>query len=82
MTELVFLLLVVGTLLILYIKGRFDERKKKTEFIRSLKDSFGGLPMASQKVPEEYRGALKGYLSRHEPRDGIDDITASDLEID
>ena len=82
MTELVFLLLVVGTLLILYIKGRFDERKKKTEFIRSLKDSFGGLPMASQKVPEEYRGALKGYLSRHEPRDGIDDITASDLELD
>ncbi|NLC75363.1 MAG: hypothetical protein GX685_09120, partial [Clostridiales bacterium] len=88
---LTFILLIVVFMLILFISGIRDQ-KKKTAFFRSkLKTDFGQLPAAFEKSADSPSGSslssddirrISGYYRFHKNAHCIDDISWNDLDLE
>lgn len=86
MEYIIFCIAVGIVMLILFISGIIDNRKKKRLFIAKLKSQYGTFDQKKYK-PEQYNSIAR-YFRTHrnksdtEGRVSIDDITWNDLEID
>lgn len=80
MEYLVFVAVMAGALVLLFVKGWLDYRKSEKRFREKLRRDYGELPQKEYK-PEQFAGISHYYL-RH-PKDAeIDDITWNDLNMD
>lgn len=75
-------LTLFGFIVIIMLKGLYDDRKRKKEFVLWLRENYGVLPKREEYRPEEFV-KISGYYKAHET-DGfrIDDITWNDLGMD
>lgn len=80
MEHLIFIITIIGVIGILFIKGAYDENKKKKKFIDKLRHEYGVI------TPKEYRpehyASIRRFFSLHESKDCVDDITWNDLNMD
>lgn len=82
MEYLALALTLFGLIVIIMLKGLYDDRKRKKEFNLWLRENYGVLPEREEYRPEEFV-RIAGYYKAHE-EDGfcIDDITWNDLGMD
>ena len=80
MEYIVFAAVMLLFLLILMLKGYFDNRKEEKEFIRKLRSDYGVISEKQYK-PERFE-SISHYYEKHKQDFGIDDITWNDLNID
>lgn len=80
MEHLIFIITIIGVIGILFIKGAYDDNKKKKKFIAKLQHEYGVI------IPKEYRpehyASIRRFFSLHESKDCVDDITWNDLNMD
>lgn len=77
---IVMLASIVFFILCFFIKGIYDEKRAKYNFINSLKNNFGKYPEREYK-PEQYANISK-YFQKNKKDYSIDDITWNDLDMD
>lgn len=80
MEYIVFTAVMLLFLLILMLKGYFDNRKEEKEFIRKLRSDYGVISEKQYK-PERFE-SISHYYEKHKQDFGIDDITWNDLNMD
>ena len=82
MEYIVFALMIFAFLALIMLKGFLDERKRKKEFIRWLRNNYGTLPKREEYSQEELE-KISHYFKAHKTGDfQIDDITWNDLNMD
>ena len=73
--------IVIGALLVLlFIKGSVDEKKRLKRQFEIMKNEYGKLPLNTYEGDELC--VIKSYFERKRGPESIDDITAGDLELD
>ncbi len=77
---LVFGIAAVVFIAVVFIKGAWDEKKKKKDFIRKLYQEYGSVPQRKYG-PEQY-ASIARFFERHASKEQIDDITWNDLNLD
>ncbi len=80
MEYIIFFVVVLIAIMIFFVKGIFDNRTYKKEFIEKLKRNYGTIPQKEYKS-EQYENISHFYQKHREPF-SIDDITWNDLEMD
>ena len=80
MEVIVFLVVLVAFMILFYVKGALDERKKKRDFIAKLRRDYGK-PKERGEIPERYYN-LGQYFEQHKKDYFVDDITWNDLSMD
>lgn len=80
MEYLVFAAVVLLALILFMIKGYFDDRKHRKQFVEHLRTNYGEFPEKEYKV--EAFVAIAKYYKRHVKENQIDDITWNDLDMD
>lgn len=76
----VLLIAIVFFIACFFIKGVYDEKRKKYNFRRTLKTGYGDFPDKEYKA-EQYANICKYYL-KHQKDYSVDDITWNDLDLD
>ena len=81
MEWLIFLSLLICGLMIFFIRGILEEKKKEKEFLRQLKENYGKNPDREYEF-QEYEVISRYYKTRHQEGFTVDDITWEDLGMD
>ncbi len=81
MEWLIFLAVLISGLMILFIRGLIEEKKKEKEFLRQLKDNYGKKPDREYEF-QEYEVISRYYKTHSQKGFTIDDITWEDLGMD
>lgn len=82
MEYLVLALTIFAFIVIIMLKGLYDEKKRKKKFILWLREHYGELPERGTYKPEELE-KISHYFRAHETEGfHIDDITWNDLNMD
>lgn len=80
MEYLIFVLVMVGFILVIMIKGAVDYKNQEKKFVKNLYKSYGLLPEREYK-PEQFAN-ISHYFEKHKNGFFIDDITWNDLNMD
>ena len=81
MEWLIFLSLLICGLMIFFIRGILEEKKKEKEFLRQLKENYGKNPDREYEF-QEYEVISRYYKTRHQEGFTVDDLTWEDLGMD
>lgn len=82
MEYLVLVLVILALMVLIMLKGFVDEKRKKQEFIKWLRNNYGELPKRQEYKAEELV-RIAAYFRQHEAEGfHIDDITWNDLNMD
>ena len=81
MEWLIFLAVLISGLMIFFIRGLIEEKKKEKEFLRQLKDNYGKKPDREYEF-QEYEVISRYYKTHSQKGFTIDDITWEDLGMD
>lgn len=82
MEYLVLALTLFGFIVLVMLKGLYDEKMKRKQFIRRLRNHYGELPQRDPYKPEDFE-RISHYFRQHEAEGfHIDDITWNDLNMD
>lgn len=80
MEHLIFIVTLVIIVLIIFIKGAYDESKKQKKLIYMLRHEYGVIKPREYR-PEQYTSIAR-YFSMHKEDGYVDDITWNDLNMD
>lgn len=80
MEYLIFVLVMVGFILVIMIKGAVDYKNQEKKFVKNLYKSYGLLPEREYK--SEQFANISHYFEKHKNGFFIDDITWNDLNMD
>lgn len=80
MEHLIFFATLAIIILIIFIKGAYDENKKQRKLIHRLRNEYGVIEKKEYR-PEQY-ASISRYFSLHEKEGQVDDITWNDLNMD
>ncbi|MBE5865037.1 MAG: hypothetical protein E7292_02330 [Lachnospiraceae bacterium] len=80
MEYLVLTAVLLGLVVLVFIRESWQDAKRKKKFRQSLRDNFGKLP--TRKYTMENSIHIPGYYQRHQDDGQLDDITWNDLSMD
>lgn len=82
MEYIVFLMAIFACIVLLMLKGYYDDQKRKKKFIKWLYEHYGELPK-HEEYKEQEMEKISSYFRNHLSEDFyIDDITWNDLNMD
>lgn len=81
MEYLVFVLVIFAFIIIIMLKGLWDENTRKVKFACWLHEHYGELPKREEYRPEDFE-RISHYYKAHQNDFSIDDITWNDLNMD
>lgn len=76
-----FLLLIIGLLVCLFIKGLYDRKKARIKLIQRLKREWGQVP-SEEYTYEEFKSLTCFYRTFRDDLHDVDDITWNDIDMD
>ncbi len=82
MEYIIFAGVVIGIIVLIMLKGFWDDQKKKKNFILWLRDHYGELPKRGEYKDEELKKIARYYEAHAHAGFHIDDITWNDLNMD
>lgn len=82
MEYIIFALTIFGFIVIIMLKGWYDDKKKKKDFVLWLRENYGVLPEREEYRPEEFAKISRYYETHKTEGFFIDDITWNDLGMD
>ncbi len=82
MEYIIFAGVVIGIIVLIMLKGFWDDQKKKKNFILWLRDHYGELPKRGEYKDEELKKIARYYEAHAHAGFHIDDITLNDLNMD
>lgn len=82
MEYIVFISAIFGLIVLLMLKGFYDEQKRRKRFTRWLEENYGVLPEREAYKTEEMEKISKYYRVHETDEFQIDDITWNDLNMD
>ncbi len=81
MEYIMLVLVIFGIIVLIMLKGLYDERRKKADFVKWLRGNYGVLREREEYRPEEME-KISRYYQEHADGFHIDDITWNDLGMD
>lgn len=82
MEYIVFAGVIFAIIVLIMLKGFWDERKKKRAFIQWLREHYGELPKREEYKEEELKKISRYFRAHEDIGFHIDDITWNDLDMD
>ncbi len=82
MEYIVLVLTIFAILALIMLKGWYDERKRKADFVKWLRENYGTLREREEYRPEEMEKIARYYRVHEAEGFHIDDITWNDLGMD
>lgn len=82
MEYIIFALTIFGFIVIIMLKGWYDDKKKNKDFVLWLRENYGVLPVREEYKPEEFVKISRYYETHKTEGFSIDDITWNDLGMD
>ncbi len=80
MEHLIFFATIAIIVLIIFIKGAYDDNKKQKELVYKLRNEYGVI--SSREYRPEHYTSISKYFSLHREEGYVDDITWNDLSMD
>ena len=81
MEYIMLILVIFGIIVLIMLKGLYDERRKKADFVKWLRGNYGVMRRREEYGPEEME-KISRYYQEHMGGFHIDDITWNDLGMD
>ena len=82
MEYIIFAGVIFAIIVLIMLKGFWDEQKRKKNFVLWLKDHYGELPKREEYKEEELIKIASYYKAHENEGFHIDDITWNDLNMD